>query len=53
MPVNRFQFGGQVIHTKVNMMAPRERPPEYIDVAAAMQDAPVGQDLLLNILTEI
>jgi Fe-S-cluster-containing dehydrogenase component len=52
VPINRFQFGGQVIHTKVNMMAPRTRTPEYLDVAAAMQDAPVGQDLLLNILTE-
>jgi Fe-S-cluster-containing dehydrogenase component len=49
-PTNRFQFGAQLIHTKVNMMTPRARPPEYIDVAAAMQDAPVGQDLLLNVL---
>ena len=52
-PMNRFQFGEQVIHTKVNMMVPRLRQPEYIDVAAAMQDAPVGQDLLLNILTDL
>jgi Fe-S-cluster-containing dehydrogenase component len=52
LPVNRFQFGAQVIHTKVNMMAPRARPPEYIDVAAALGDAPVGQELLLNILGE-
>jgi Fe-S-cluster-containing dehydrogenase component len=52
VPINRFQFGGQVIHTKVNMMAPRARTPEHLDVAAAMQDPPVGQDVLLNILTE-
>ena len=52
VPVNRFQFGAQVIHTKVNMMAPRVRPPEYIDVAAAIHDAPIGQDLLLNILSD-
>ena len=51
-PVNRFQFGGQVIHTKVNMLVPRGRPPEQIDVTAAMHDPPVGQDLLLNILPE-
>jgi Fe-S-cluster-containing dehydrogenase component len=52
VPVNRFQFGGQVIHTKVQMLAPRERTPAYFDVAAAIDDAPVGQDLLLNILTD-
>jgi Fe-S-cluster-containing dehydrogenase component len=52
VPNNRFQFGGQVIQTKVNMMAPRARPLEYIDVAAAIFDAPVGQDLLLNIHTD-
>ena len=53
VPVNRFQFGAQVIHTKVNMMAPRARPPEYIDVAMAIDDAPVGQDLLLNMHSDI
>jgi Fe-S-cluster-containing dehydrogenase component len=52
VPVNRFVFGAQVINTKVNMMAPRARPPEYIDVAAALGEAPVGQELLLNILSE-
>jgi Fe-S-cluster-containing dehydrogenase component len=52
VPINRFQFGAQVIHTKVNMMAPRSRPPEHIDVAAALGDAPVGQELLLHILSE-
>ena len=53
VPINRFQFGSQVINTKVNMMAPRERPPEYLDVAAAIDDSPVGQDILLNILPEM
>jgi Fe-S-cluster-containing dehydrogenase component len=52
VPVNRFQFGGQEIHTKVNMLTPRVRPPEYIDVVAAMDDAPVGQDMLLNVLSD-
>lgn len=51
-PINRFQFGQQVINTKVNMMAPRERVPEYFDVTAAMEESPVGQDILLNILIE-
>ena len=51
-PVNRFQFGAQVINTKVNMMAPKERAPEYFDVAAALHEPPLGQEILLNILTE-
>jgi Fe-S-cluster-containing dehydrogenase component len=49
-PTNRFQFGEQIVHTKVQMMAPRERMPEYVDVAAAMQASPVSQDIMLNIL---
>jgi Fe-S-cluster-containing dehydrogenase component len=52
VPINRFQFGGQEIRTKVNMLAPRTRTPQYVDVAAALEEAPVGQDMLLNILTE-
>jgi Fe-S-cluster-containing dehydrogenase component len=52
-PVNRFQFGEQVINTKVQMMAPKSRTPEYIDVAAALEENPVGQDIFLNILTDM
>ena len=52
-PTNRFRFGGQEIHTKVNMMVPHARSTEYIDVAAALQEPPVGQDMLLNILTDL
>jgi Fe-S-cluster-containing dehydrogenase component len=37
-PVNRFQFGRQIITTKVNIMAPRHRPPDHVDVAAALQE---------------
>ena len=51
VPMNRFQFGAQEIRTKVNVMTPRERRTEFLDVAGAMQDAPIGQDLSLNILT--
>src|SRR5690606_24418380 len=50
---NRFQFGGQEINTKVNMLVPRARPVEYVDVVAAMQDAPVGHDVLVNISTDL
>ena len=49
VPLNRFQFGAQVIHTKVNVMVPRQRPPEHLDVAAALDQPPVGHDMLLQI----
>jgi Fe-S-cluster-containing dehydrogenase component len=51
VPVNRFRFGGQEVRTKVQMMTPRARPPEWIDVAAAIEESPVGQEMLLNILS--
>ena len=50
-PVNRFRFGGQVITTKVNMMAPREAPPEVVDVTAAMHEPPVGRRTPLDLLS--
>src|SRR6516225_2933041 len=42
-PLNRFQFGKQTITTKVQMMVPRERKPELLDVTAAMHDPPVSR----------
>lgn len=42
-PMNRFRFGRQTITTKVQMMAPRDNRPEYLDVAAAMEDAPANR----------
>ncbi|HBW48357.1 MAG TPA: hypothetical protein DEF47_00450 [Herpetosiphon sp.] len=47
MPVNQFQFGQQVISTKVHMMVPRTAQPEYIDVLSAMHDHTSGQDIFL------
>ena len=38
IPVNTFQFGRQVIKTKVNMMAPRQSRTEIVDVTSAMHD---------------
>jgi Fe-S-cluster-containing dehydrogenase component len=52
-PTNRFQFGNQVIHTRVQMLVPKNRPVAYVDVAAALDDAPVGQEMSLNILDEV
>lgn len=49
-PINRFRFGEQIVTTKVNMMAPRAARPEYIDVAAAMEEESRGGDIMLNVL---
>ena len=45
-PVNTFQFGGQTVRTKVNMMVPREAPEEVVDVTAAMDEPTIGHDVL-------
>ena len=42
-PLSRFQFGKQTITTKVQMMVPRARRPEVLDVTAAMHDPPVSR----------
>jgi Fe-S-cluster-containing dehydrogenase component len=36
VPVNTFQFGQQLIKTKVNMMAPRNAPVDAVNVTAAV-----------------
>jgi Fe-S-cluster-containing dehydrogenase component len=49
-PVNRFQFGGQVISTRVFMMAPRavaSRQP-WVDVTAAMDERPRERSVMLK-----
>jgi Fe-S-cluster-containing dehydrogenase component len=49
-PVNRFQFGGQRITTKVNMMTPKVAHAEYVDVTAAMDEQAIGKEVTFNIL---
>jgi Fe-S-cluster-containing dehydrogenase component len=49
-PTNRFRFGEQTITTKVNMMIPRTRQVQHIDVTSAMNDAPKGKSLSLDVL---
>jgi Fe-S-cluster-containing dehydrogenase component len=48
MPSNRFQFGGQTITTRVNVMVPR-RPhaPPLVDVTAALAEKPEPRSLRL------
>lgn len=45
-PASRFQFGGQTIHTKVNIMVPRDAPEENVDVTAAMHEPTIGHEML-------
>ena len=52
-PVNRFQFGSQIISTKVKMMAPKDTPEEIVDITAAMHQPPIGQNILEEMLLEI
>jgi Fe-S-cluster-containing dehydrogenase component len=40
---NRFRFGAQVVVSKVNMMVPRERRVDLVDVTAAMEEMPRAQ----------
>jgi len=51
-PTNRFQFGAQVVSTKVNMMVSREHQAQYVDVTAAMSEETSGKSILLNMLDE-
>lgn len=51
-PVNRFQFGAQMITTRVSMMIPQDAPQEQVDVTAAMHRPPIGQDMLADLLMD-
>ena len=44
-PIKRFQFGGQVITTKVNVMVPRHELIELVDVTSAQHERAIGQDV--------
>ncbi|MCG3118027.1 MAG: NAD(P)H-quinone oxidoreductase subunit I, chloroplastic [bacterium] len=52
-PVNRFQFGGQIITTKVKMLAPKDTPADAVDITAAMYQPTIGQNILEEMLLEI
>jgi Fe-S-cluster-containing dehydrogenase component len=51
-PVNRFQFGDQVISTRVFMMAPRAVAAQapWVDVTAAMDEAPRERTVMLRVV---
>ena len=51
MPTNRFQFGGQTITTRVNVMVPRAGDgPRYVDVTAAMDERPRSRAVSLHVV---
>jgi Fe-S-cluster-containing dehydrogenase component len=49
-PVNRFQFGGQAITTRVHMLVPRNGHAQYVDVTAAMNEATNGKTVSLDVM---
>ncbi|SRR5581483_3961922 len=51
-PIRQFQFGGQTITTKVNMMVPGDSPVERLDVAGALSEPGAAPDPLLANLHE-
>lgn len=51
-PKNQFKFGRQMITTKVNMMLPKTAHTNYIDVTAAMDEAAIGKNIMLNVLPD-
>src|SRR5207247_7781757 len=50
VPVDRFQFGGQPINTRVNILTPRKAPPERVDILSVLIAQPLGQVVDLNLL---
>ena len=54
MPVNQFQFGNQVITTRVYTMVPRAVTSQqpWVDVTAAMHEKPAGGLISLNVLAD-
>lgn len=51
-PINTFKFGNQTIRTKINIMAPRSAPREFVDVCAAMYEPGVDHDILEDVFGE-
>ena len=45
-PIHQFQFGGQTITTKVNMMVPKDSSVERLDVAGALNESAATQETI-------
>lgn len=51
-PVNSFQFGAQLIKTKVFMMVPDEPSIDLIDVVAALHEPPIDHEVTDDVFSE-
>jgi hypothetical protein len=51
-PVNTFQFGQQIIRTRVNIMVPREAHAAVVDVTAAMYEPTIGHEMLDDVFDD-
>jgi Fe-S-cluster-containing dehydrogenase component len=49
---NQFQFGDQLITTRVNVLVPRARAPELVDVTAALDETARQRTVRLNVLKD-
>ncbi len=47
--INTFQFGAQIITTKVKVMVPADAPREILDVTAAMHVPTIGREMLEDV----
>jgi ABC-type thiamin/hydroxymethylpyrimidine transport system permease subunit len=48
--LNAFQFGDQVITTKVNMLVPKRTTIAVLDVVAALAEPAIGNQLEADLL---
>ena len=49
-PINTFQFGGQTVRTKVNVMVPADGAPARLDVTASMHGAKPARTVHLDLM---
>jgi hypothetical protein len=47
--ISSFQFGEQLITTKVNMLLPHDSNINHLDVAAAIHEGAIGNDIISNL----
>jgi len=51
-PINSFRFGEQLITTRVNVLVPRARPPEHVDVTDALDESTRQRAVRLPVLQD-
>jgi len=51
-PISSFQFGRQIITTKVNMMVPKQGNPQLVNITSAIGDQSIGKKIMNDILLD-